>query len=98
MAIGRSPIAALLTQRAGDVIFGAAVACLTFVTRQVDLGRAFLGGVGVETLALLVTLDLTQLVGAGLAVRRAIGRDRTSHPSGHHRGWLGKTRQAVARI
>src|SRR5580704_10441963 len=98
MAIARSPIAALLTQRTGDVVFGTAVARLTFVTRQVDLGRALLGGVGIEALALLETLGLTELVGAGLAIRRAVGRDRTSHPSGHHRGWLGQTRQAVAGI
>src|SRR5882757_4854017 len=66
-----SPIPALLAQRADNVIFGPAVARPALVARQIHLCRAFLGRVGVQALALLEALGLTELVGAGLAIRHA---------------------------
>src|SRR5882757_10940421 len=80
-----SPIPALLAQRAGNVIFGPAVARPALVARQVHLCRAFLGRVGVEALALPEAFGLTELVSAGLAVRRAVARHRASHAPRHHR-------------
>src|SRR6266481_3235663 len=85
-------LGALLTQRAGNVIFGPAVARPALVARQVDFCGAFLGRVGVEALALPEAFGLTELVSAGLAVRRAIARHRASHAPRHHRWWLGQTR------
>src|SRR5216684_2130879 len=76
---------ALLTQRAGNVIFGSAVARPALVARQVDFCGAFLGRVGIEALALPEAFGLTELVSAGLAVRRAIARHRASHAPRHHR-------------
>src|ERR1700736_4464827 len=80
-----SPTPELLAQRAGNVIFGPAIARPALVARQVHLCRAFLGRVGVEALALLEALGLTKLVGAGLAIRRAVNRHGASHAPRHHR-------------
>src|ERR1700716_3320602 len=89
---------ALLTERAGHVIFGSAVTLLAFAARQGHFCGGFLRRVGSEAVALPEAFGLTELVSADLAVRRAIGGHGASHTPRHHRRWLGQTRQAVARI
>src|SRR5260221_10777819 len=79
------PDHALLAQRPGDVIFGLAVARFAFAARQERFRRALLGRVSVEAFAFLVTLALTELVGAGLAVRRAVGSHQTGRAPAHQR-------------
>src|SRR6202051_5248861 len=86
----------LLAQRPDHVVFGPAVARLAFAARQEHLRRAFLGGVGVEALAFLVALGLTELVGAGLAVRRAVGSHHARRAPGDHQRRLCHVRQALA--
>ena len=60
--------------------------------------RAGFRGIGVEALALFETFGLAEFIGAELAVRRAIRRNRTYHAPRHHGGRLGQPRQAVARV
>src|SRR5258708_35512241 len=88
----------LLAQRPDHVIFGLAVARLAFAARQVHFRRAFFGRVGVEALALLVALALTELVGAGLAVRRAVGGHHARRAPGDHQRRLRHVRQALPRL
>src|SRR6478672_6031980 len=71
------PDHALLAQRPGHEIFGPAVARLALAARDEHFRRAFLRGVGVEARAFLKTLALAELVGARLAVRRAVGGHQT---------------------
>src|SRR5258706_6001074 len=75
----------LLAQRAGNVIFGPAVARLALAARQGHFFGAFFDRLGVKALALLEAPRLTELVGVRLAVPRAIGRHRTYHARRHHR-------------
>src|SRR5579864_8206432 len=88
----------LLAQRAGDVIVGAAIVRLSRASGNQHFGRTGFHRIGVEALALLEALGLAKLVGAGLAVGSAVDRDRTHHPSRHHRRRLGQSRQALAGI
>src|SRR4051812_39608970 len=74
----------LLAQRPGHVIFGLAVARLALAAGDVHFRRALFGGVGIDALAFLVALALAQLVGAGLAVRSAVGGDGAGGASLHH--------------
>src|SRR4030081_3152516 len=50
------PAPELLAQRAGNVMFGPAIARLAFAARQIHFGRAFLRRIGIEALAFLVAL------------------------------------------
>src|SRR5690242_10348009 len=88
----------LLAERPGHIIFGLAVARLALVARQVHFRRAFLGRIGVEALAFLVALALAQPVGAGLAVRGAVGRDKTRRAPAHHDLGSRDIRQALAGV
>src|SRR5205085_9152363 len=74
-------ITSVLAQRAGHESIGAAVVRFALPARNQNLGRAFLGRVGVQALAFLVALALAELVGGLLAVGRTVGRDRTGHPA-----------------
>src|SRR6202165_445659 len=91
-------IPALLTQRTGNVIVSPAVVWFSRPAGNQDFRRAGLRGIGGKALALLESFGLAELVGAKLAVRRAVGRNRTYHAPGHHRGWLGQTRQTVGSV
>src|SRR5581483_848988 len=88
--------ATLLAQRRRHKGIGAAVVGLALPSGNQDFRRAGFGGIGAETLALLVTLALAELVGAELAVGRARGH-RTGHAPLDHRARL-EPRQRVARI
>src|SRR6516165_4287695 len=95
---GRNRYSRLLAQRGRYVIVRAAVVRFPLAAGDQHLGRTFLGGVGIEALARLVALALAERVGGGLAVRRAVDGDRAKGASRHHRGWLGQSRQRVARV
>src|SRR5229473_5205517 len=79
---------ALLTQRTGHVIIGPAIVRFSGPARDQHFCRAGLRRIAIEALALLETFDLAEPIGAGLAVRRAVGRNRTDRAPGHHGGWL----------
>jgi branched-chain amino acid transport system substrate-binding protein len=89
------PAAALLTERGRHVVVGVAVVRLAGAARDQHFRGAGLRGIGVEALAVLIALALAELVGAQLAVRRAVGHNRTDHASRHHRSRLGEPRQRV---
>src|SRR5579871_6702810 len=91
------PAPPLLAQGRGDVIVGAAIVRLALAAGDQHLRRTGLGGIGVEALALFVALALTQPVGGGLAVWRAVGAGRTECSSRNHRAGV-QTRQRIARI
>src|SRR5215211_4218620 len=74
----------LLAERPGHVIFGLAITRFALAARQVDFRRALFGGIGVEALAFLVALGLTELVGARLAVRRAVGGHQAGRATRYH--------------
>src|SRR6266481_2507487 len=88
----------LLAQRLAHIILGLAVARLPFAARQAHFRRAFFGRVGVEALAFLVALALTEPVGAGLAVWCAVGGHHARRAPGHHQRRLRHIRQALAGI
>src|SRR6185369_15990546 len=60
--------------------------------------RAFFGGVGVEALSFLETLALAELVGAGLAIRRAIRGHHASRAPAHHGRRFCEIGQALAGV
>src|SRR4051812_32232132 len=93
-----SPIPALLAQRTGDVIVGPAVVRFSYPARDQYFGGAGFRGIGVEALSLLETFGLAELIGAELAVRRAVCRNGTYHAPRDHGGRLGQARQRLARI
>src|SRR5260221_9065821 len=92
------PDRALLAQRAGHVIFGFAVARLALAAGDEHLWRTFFGRIGVEALAFLVAFALAELVGARLAVRRAVGGHHTGSAPGDHQRRPRHVRQAFASI
>src|ERR1700692_3225436 len=94
----RQPNPASLTQRSGHVIVSPAVVRFSGPAGDQQLRGAFFRGIDREALALLETLSLAEPVGADLAVRRAVGRNRTYHAPRHHRGWLGQARHRLAPI
>src|SRR5579859_915951 len=75
-----------------------AIVRLALPSRNQDLGRAGLGGIGVEAAAFLESLALAELVGAGLAIRRGIGTKWTDRSPRHHRAGPGEPRQRITRI
>src|ERR1700731_1785585 len=79
---------ALLTQRAGDEVVGSAILRLSWSAGNQYFRRTSFRGIGIEALALLEALGQAELVGAGLAVRGAVGGNWAYHPSRHHRGRL----------
>src|SRR3984885_3961825 len=67
----------LLAQSASDKIVGSAIVRFAGPARNQHFRRTGLHRIRRQAFAFLETLRLTELVGGGLAVRRAIGRDRT---------------------
>src|SRR4051795_12351987 len=69
---------ALLADRAGHMGLGPAFAFIGLAAGQQRLGRAVARRIDIEALAFLESLALAKPVGAGFAVRCAIGGDRTN--------------------
>src|SRR3954451_17970991 len=69
---------ALLADRAGHMGLGPAFAFIGLAAGQQRLSRAVARRIDIEAAAFLESLALAKPVGAVFAIRRAIGRDRTT--------------------